>query len=376
MYGAWLALCLGLLLLFAAILAWVDFRQILKGKNRQDSMAEFIVIGKKITNENMGFGQSQNHFSSGDIRDIRQLKNVKAVGKISANQFPVTARMGGSLGFSTELFLESIDNTFLDELPSGWQWQPGENTLPVILSNDFLNLYNYGFALSQGYPQLSQKSIQALPFRIIIAGGKEKFNAQIVGFTDRISSVLVPENFMLAMNAKYGHAGEEMPSRLILKVKDPSDKAFVSMLQKKDYTVNSDQLRWSRIRTAVQAIVSVVGLVALLIVGMAVLSFILFLEITVYRAAGAIRLLKQIGYAPAQLRKVLNRFFLPWMGSAVLIAALAAFALHILLAAWVKSMGLSLEIPIASILIFPLLLFLPALYFLLQSATKAILKKV
>jgi len=376
MYGSWIALSIGLLLLFIAALAWFDFRSILSNKGKEDSMASYLVIGKKVTNESMMRNPEDNLFTQADIEGLQRLKNINEVGSLNSNNFPVSASMGGHLGFYTEMFLGSVDNKYLDVLPEDWSWQPGQQSLPIIMSTDFLNLYNYGFALSQGLPQLSQQSIKALPLEISIARGAEKYRAQIVGFTDRISSVLVPQNFMDEMNKKYGVTTTHKPSRLILKVQDPSEKTFISYLKAKDYTTNEEQLRWNRIRTIVQAIVTSVGAIAVIVVGMALLSFILFIEITVQKAAGHIRLMKQIGYAPGKLRKILNRFFLPWISSAVIVAAIIALGIHIFMVQWLKTLDLYLHISDAWIILALMLTLLILLFLLLRRSVKNILQKV
>lgn len=375
MYGSWLALCIGMLLLFVAVIAWFDFREILNGNGGNDSMSEYLVIGKKIGDENAGVNIKANLFDTMEVQQLSTTSGVQEVGALTSNRFPVSASMGGSLGFYTELFLESVDNRFLDVKPDEWHWEPGEPALPIIMSNEFLKLYNYGFALSQGYPQLSQTTIKSLPFVITIAG-KEKYQAKIVGFTDRISSVLVPQNFMDEMNKQYGNQSVGKPSRLILKVKDPSDKEFVQYLEDKKYTVNQDQLRWSRIRTTVQAIVSSVGGVALIVVGMAILAFILFVEITVQRAASHIKLMMQIGYAPTVLSKILNRFFLPWISSAVIVALAIAIALHYVLLQWLKSLELHLSLSTAWPVIGAALLMLILMALLLTRSVSKMLKNV
>ncbi len=376
MYGSWIALSIGLLLLFVAALAWIDFRSILSRKGKEDSMAAYVVIGKKVTNESMMKNPEDNLFTETDVQGLKSLKNVNEVGFLNANKFPVSASMGGNLGFYTEMFLGSVEDKYLDVLPEDWMWQPGQQSLPIIMSTDFLNLYNYGFALSQGLPQLSPTSIKSLPFEISIARGKEKYRAQIVGFTDRISSVLVPQNFMDEMNKRYGVNATTKPSRLILKVQDPSESQFVNYLKAEDYTTNEEQLRWNKIRTVVQAIVTSVGGIAVVVVGMALLSFILFVEITVQKAAGHIRLMKQIGYAPAKLRKILNRFFLPWVSSAVIFAALLAFGVHVFMVTWLKKMELQLEITDAWVIAMLMAGLLILLLLLLRKSVRNILKTV
>jgi len=376
MYGSWAALCIGMLLLFAATLAWFDFRAILSRKGKEDTMAAYLVIGKQVTNERMTQDPAKNLFSGTEIGELKKIKGVNEVGALTSNSFPVSASMGGNLHFYTEMFLGAVEDKYLDVLPEDWTWQPGQPSLPIIMSSDFLNLYNYGFALSQGLPQLSQTSIKALPFEIEVARGKEKYRARVVGFTDRISSVLVPRSFMEEMNRKYGNSATPDPSRLVVKVQDPSDKTFVDFLKSRSYTTNEEQLRWNRVRTVVQAIVSSVGGVALIVVGMALLSFILFVEITIQRAAGHIRLMKQLGYAPRTLRRILNRFFLPWVSSAVVVAALITFGIHYFMIQWLNTMDLHIHLEDAWIIGALMVLMLLVLTLLLLRSSRNMLRRI
>src|SRR6187402_2499965 len=98
MYGSWIALSIGLLLLFIAALAWIDFRSILSNKGKEDTMAAYVVIGKKVTNESMLKNPEDNLFTKEDINGLQQLKDVNEVGFLSSNRFPVSASMGGHLG--------------------------------------------------------------------------------------------------------------------------------------------------------------------------------------------------------------------------------------------------------------------------------------
>jgi hypothetical protein len=126
----------------------------------------------------------------------------------------------------------------------------------------------------------------------------------------------------------------------------------------------------------VQAIVTSVGGIALIVVGMALLSFILFIEITVQRAAGHITLMKQLGYAPATLRRILNRFFLPWVSSAVIVAGLIAFGIHIFMVRWLEKIELHISIGDAWVIGVLLVIMLIILFVLLRRSVRNILKRV
>lgn len=323
----WITLCVGTTLLLLSVLIWWNFQELLYGKTDNDSLgSSFITISKKVTSENMGRSELTT-FKDHEIEAISKIEGVQDVGVLTSNRFPAYIRLNASLGFSSDIFLEAVPDRFIDKKPENWSWDPAANQVPIILSGEFLNLYNYGFALSQGLPQLSEATIQSLAFDLIVGNplNRETLSAHVGGFSDRISSVLVPQSFMDYANKKYGNILKAAPSRLIIKITDPSDKKFTAFLEEKDYVANAESLRWSKLRSVVEVVMLATGILALLLMGISVLVFVLFIELTIARAQQALELLTQIGYAPSFLRKFMLRRFFPLMLGAVVAALLLAF---------------------------------------------------
>lgn len=324
----WITLCIGTTLLLLSVLIWWNFQELLYGKSDNDSLgSSFITISKKVTSENMGRSKLTT-FKDPEIEVLSKIKGVQDIGILTSNHFPAYIRLNASLGFSSDIFLEAVPDRFIDKKPESWQWDSATNRVPIILSGEFLNLYNYGFALSQGLPQLSEATIQSLAFDLIVGNplNRETLSAHVGGFSDRISSVLVPQSFMDYANKKYGNVLKTAPSRLIIKIADPSDKEFVAFLKEKDYVTNAENLRWSKLRAVVEVVVLATGLLALLLMGISILVFVLFIELTIAQAQQALELLTQIGYAPSFLRGFMLRKFLPLMLGAVVVALFLAFA--------------------------------------------------
>lgn len=340
-----IALCTGTTLLLLSVLIWWNFQLILTGSSDNDSLGStFLTIGKNVTNEMMGKPEAS-LFKPREIEAVGSAPQVQDMGVLVANRFPVYATLNaGTVGFSTEMFLESVPDRFIDKKPIDWHWEPGNTTVPIILSADFLNLYNYGFALSQGLPQLSQKSIQALAFDLRIGreGYTETYTARVVGFSDRINSVLVPLNFVEYGNKTFASNIVFAPSRLIVKVKDPSDKAFIQFLQSRDYTTNAEQLRWNKLRGVIDGVTSATGLLALLLMGIGTMVFVLFIELTIAKAAQSLSLLLQLGYSPRYLSLFMLRRFVPLVLLALSISAALACIAQGIVAAKGKSMNLTL----------------------------------
>lgn len=331
--------------MFFAILIWWNFQELLYGKNDNDSLgSSFITISKKVTDENMG-KPNLTTFSSKEIVALSHAPQVQDIGVLTANRFPAFIRLNSVYGFSTDIFLEAVPDRFIDTKPPTWFWDSTTRQVPLILSGEFLNLYNYGFALSRGMPQFSQSTIQSLAFDLVLGSSeiKETYGAHVAGFSDRITSVLVPQSFMDYANAKFGNAASAAPSRLIVKIADPSDKAFVAFLQEKNYVTNAENLRWNKLRSVVEVVVSATGVLALLLMGISVLVFILFVELTIAQAQQSLSLLSLMGYAPSFLRKLMQRKFLPIMLLAVLLALCIAVGAQYYIASAAKAYQLHLS---------------------------------
>ncbi len=326
MWASLASMAVGLTLLLAAVLLWWNFNELLQGRASKDDLgSSFLTISRRVTNEAMGHPELT-IFSPKDIDEVRAAPQVEDAGSVQSlkPRAYMNMQLGMGAGFSTVMILESVPDRFMDKRPADWSWQAGSRHVPVILSSSFLSLYNYAFAPSQGLPQLSEESIKALPFKLSVGEGADQavYVAQIAGFSDRITSVLVPESFVLTTNGGVPTA----PSRLVLKVKDPSDAAFAKFLEGKDYITNSEMLRWSRLRAIVQSVTLVTGVLALLLLGVSILVFVLFIELTIARAQQSVQLLKEVGYSPALLRRFFTAKFLPMFGGAAILALLLALA--------------------------------------------------
>ncbi len=341
---AWLSLCAGTTLLLLSVMIWWNFQELLYGKNENDSLGNsFIILSKSVTNDNMG-RPDLTVFSQSEIIALSNAPQVQDVGVLTSNRFPAYIALNANMDFSSEIFLEAVPDRFIDKKPLEWNWQQGNREIPIILSREFLNLYNYGFALSQGLPQLSQSSIQALAFDLVLGSPelRETYSARVVGFSDRITSVLVPQSFIEFANEKYGRNAAAFPSRLILNVKDPSNTHFVQFLESKNYATNAEQLRWNKVRAVVEVIASATGLLAILLMGISVLVFVLFIELTIARAQQSLSLLLQLGYDPGYLRKFMMQRFIPLMLAAIVVAVIFAAIAQWLASIFIVRMNLQL----------------------------------
>lgn len=346
LFSAWITLFVGCLLLFVSIEIWSTFREMLNGKNNQDSLgATFLTVSKKVEESTMGQTDATS-LSDTELKSLSTAPQVQDAGKLTPANFKVAASLGyGPMSFYTLLFLEAAPDRFLDQLPGRWEWKEGDRTIPIILSRDFLNMYNYIFAPSQGLPLLSEASVKALGFKLTMGEGpnQQEYMAQVEGFSDRISSVLVPQSFIDYGNEHFAPNSNSKISRLIVKVADPSDKAFVQFLEQHHFNTNAEQLRFSKMRSIVEAVSGGTGLIAILLLLVSGLVFVLFIELTLAKAGASVRLLLQIGYSPAQLGRFLTRRYVPLLLSSVALAAIVCIALKQLAVHQLHQLNLNLS---------------------------------
>ena len=315
-------LAVGVMLLLCCVQMYININQLLKEKNPRKNGYDFISVTKTITNENMG---KDNRFSQADIEDFKKQSFIADAAPLLSNQFRAKASAGDIIPFSTDLFLESIQDNFIDTLPPSFTWQLGQQDIPVIFSADFLEMYNV-FAPAQGLPQLSESSIGAVNLIIecsALDGTIMKFRGHIVAISDRLNTVLVPQNFLLWANKRFGTQEPQPAARVYIKTTDANSAELQSYLQQKNYHVNKDKTKFGRIKSTLQAIVAGLGGLAVLVVLLSILLFSFYLQLMISRSKDNLQLLLTLGYSPLWLSKTVAKKWIPVYAIIILTALIA-----------------------------------------------------
>lgn len=320
---AGLGLLLGLILLLWSLQIYFQISSLLQSK---DKYTEYLVLSKQVNLNNTLF-LSRPTFSEKEIQRIKNQEFVADVGAFISNQYEVLAFAQNNLPFRTELFFESVPDQFLDIQPQEWHWEEGADFVPIILSRDMLNLYNFGYALAKGLPQLPPASVMGFPAKARVRGpkGQQILDARIVGFTERISSVLVPQSFMLWANKNIGENKTVNPSRVIVKVNNTTDPRLAKFLDNQKYQINQDRLKASRAGAIVQIIMSVIGGVGLIFMALSFVVFSQNFRVIIAEAKEEIRLLTQLGYPIRVLARFLVGYFAIFLAIISILAALLLY---------------------------------------------------
>ncbi|MCM1331312.1 MAG: ABC transporter permease [Bacteroides sp.] len=205
---------------------------------------DYTVISHKVSGLGSLVGSSGNStFTPEEIADLISQPWVRRAAPFTPATFSVAATLDmNGANMSTALFFESIPDEMFDIRPNDWNFDPEHPIIPIIISKDYLSLYNFGFASSRGLPQLSEAMIGMVPLKISVSGnGKQQWiPARIVGFSSRLNTVAVPEEFMKWANTTFGETSTPAPSRIIVELKQPGDPAIKDYLAEHDYEASGD----------------------------------------------------------------------------------------------------------------------------------------
>lgn len=341
---------LGLLIVMGGIQVLQITQSILSQKDLLGG--DFIVVNKKVSLLNTISGSSPS-FSKADEQALRDIKGIDNIGRFTAGTFRVSMQLDGKMaemmgpGIRTDLFFEAVPNEFVDTDPEDWQWSPSSSEVPIIIPADYIKLYNSAFAQSQGLPMIPESVIKSIGFDLKISGrGRETvLKGKILGFSQRINSILVPQSFLNWANANYGNSETPNPSRLILHSADPTSPQLASELHKLGYELNEEKLKSSELNNMLQILISVVSLVGILIVLLALLGFMQYNQLMAYRSAYEIQTLHWLGYPIKTLANPYIRFGFMSIGFTWLIASAAVYLLQFAFNGWLVSKGIEAELP-------------------------------
>ncbi|MBL7815833.1 MAG: hypothetical protein JNL70_12535 [Saprospiraceae bacterium] len=330
--GAAIGAFIGLFLLLFALQTWFDLQKILRGASEGEN---YVILNKPVSLANTIFGKSV--FKPEETKDIGSQSFTKAVANFSANRFKVSAS-SSAINFYTELFFESVPKEHLDVEDPEFRWREGQTEIPIIMSKDYLALYNFGFAISQGLPQFTPSTIRKVNFDINLRGkGQEKtFTGRIIGFSNRINSILVPESFMSFANDQFGDQPDLGASRILLKVENPYDKKLATYLNEKGYELSTGRLIGGRLGTILNATIAALAIIGILLMLLSTLVFVLNYQLIISKSAADIRLLRQIGYRPTDIARVLRGSLFKLLGSIFIIVIAALFAARIGVVGWLE----------------------------------------
>lgn len=293
---------------------------------------DYLIVSKRISTLG-AFAGKNNTFSPQEIKELKEQPFTKETGAFTPSQFKVSAGVGmqeAGIRLSTDMFFEAVPDEFVDVKLDKWHFDKESRSIPIIIPRNYLNLYNFGFAQSRSLPKLSEGVMSLVQMDIILRGNgqTEQYKGNIVGFSNRLNTILVPESFMTWANKNFAPEKEAQPARLIVEVGNPADASIAKYFQQKGYETEDGKLDAGKTTYFLRLIVGIVLGVGLFI---SVLSFyILMLSIFLLLQKNTTKLenLLLIGYSPARVAR-------PYQALTLVLNSIV-LALSLCLVAWVR----------------------------------------
>lgn len=295
---------IGVVVILAGVQIYTDLRPVVTGDNALVGN-DYVVISKSVKRVN-----SKQVFSEGEIEDLRDQSFTLRLGEFTPAQYQVTGGLSlGGQRFSTLLFFESIPDEFMDVKSRQWKFKSSKRKVPIVIPRNYLNLYNFGFSqTSEKLPQITESMMKDLELELTLSGGgrTEEFVGKIVGFSDRLNTILVPEDFIEWSNKRFAKGEEVETSRLILEVINPSDPELLQYFKKHGYKPEDKPAESSKalflLRVSVGVIIAIGLVFSLLSLIILTLSIYLLLQKNIDKLEN----LRLLGYSTSAVARPYN----------------------------------------------------------------------
>lgn len=303
--GFSIANLVGLSIVLLAVQFYEDVKPVFNDEESFISK-DYLVITRNVTGVGAMLG-NQGEFTDDLIADIEAQPWCRKVGRFANSDYSIYATLGltGDRAMRTQFFFESIPSDFIDVNDAQWEFDPSRPEIPVIVSRDYVSLYNFGFAATQGLPQISESQMGKIPLAFTLTGNgiNEILPGRIVGFSNRLNTVIVPEQFMQWANARYGTGVKQQPLRLIVEVNSPGDIKIEDYMKLHRYDVAGDKMSSSKANYFLTLIIGIVVVVGIIISVLSFFVLMLSIYLLLQKNTRKLQDLLLLGYSPAEVSR-------------------------------------------------------------------------
>lgn len=339
-----------------------------------------IIVQKKVSNASL-LQIARTDFSKSEIEKMKAEPFIIDVKPVVANNFSVSFQTDDELVpyFRSDVFIQTLDKEFLDIDAEDWDWKEGDTVVPIIMPRDFLVMLNT-FMSAKGIPQVSDDLAMDINFKFTLESKdknrKEWINAKIIGFTNVVAAILVPENFMNYGNSNFSDGSEQKITQVMISGKESEFGRVEELLEKKGLESKDSQMVIGRLKSMIGTLFLVVLGISIIAVFVSGLVLIQYMQLLMSRNKYEVSTLMRIGYHPSILVKRFFLYFIKVFG----VVAIVGLLLFLILKFWLDTMfvdgGLYIDTSITyqsvSALALAYILFAVASY---RSARKGIFKE-
>lgn len=335
---------IGLLFVLLAVQFYLDIQQALQKAGGRKGLYDVQIVYKKVkvTNSLSLFDNSFSaRFNQEDLNVIRNFKGVHRAEPFRLNTFKFSTDLNEKLNIYADLFFESVPDEFLDTIPEGWNWRIGDTVVPVMMSRDFLDLYNFNVTLLYDLPQVSPEVLREIPLHLTLNGyGKTKpFEARIVGFSQRVPSIIIPDSFMQWANTNFGNGPHKTISKVAVQLINSSNPDWLHFLEEHKMETRNETPKNGIMKQAASLVLSLGSVMGIVFTALSILIFVLTLQLSIARSKRELSLLIMIGYPPPILTKNLFNFLLRYALGSTITAFVLFILLHFGMSWWMNKLS-------------------------------------
>jgi hypothetical protein len=292
------------------------------GKGEEILGPNTMIIQKKVSNSS-SLKITKNDFSNEEIERFKNESFVADAQAVICNNFNVLLLTDDPLvpKFSSDVFLQTVNAKFLDVSSKNWTWKEGDTIVPIVMPRDFLVMLNT-FMSASGIPQVSEDLAKDINFKLRISNETKKdfITARIVGFTNEIPSLLVPESFMRYANKKYATVKENKITNVMISSKEGEFGEMEKFLVERGLESRKSQVVIGKLKSIVSTLFVVLLVISVVTVVVSGLVLIQYMQLLIANNQYQIRTLLRLGYIPNKIVLLFTSYLAVTFGFVSLIA--------------------------------------------------------
>lgn len=317
-----------------------------------------IIVQKKVSDFTT-LNLAKTDFSLREIETMKEEPFILDIKPVVSNNFNVSLETADKLvpRFRSDVFIQTVDPDFLDVKSEKWHWKEGDKVVPMIMPRDFLVMLNT-FMSASGIPQVSDNTAMNIKFKFTLSNDsiKEWVDVRIIGFTNEVSSMLVPESFMTWANNKYSDGSPQKITQIMISGKENEFGLVENMLKERRLESKNAQMVVGRLKSVIGTLILVVLGISIIAVFLSGLVLIQYLQLLLSKNTYEVRTLIRLGHHPKTLIRLFVIYFTKVFG-VISLSSLSCFILvKLYLDHLLEAGGLYIDTSITIISVFALIL--------------------
>jgi hypothetical protein len=281
------------------------------GKGSETLGPNIVLVQKEVSNFST-LKLSKTDFTLQEIEAVKQLPYILDIQPVESNNFDVSIETADELvpRFRGNIFIQTVPKKFLDVKSNKWEWKVGDTLVPMIMPRDFLVMMNT-YMSSAGIPQISEDLAKEVKFKFAIRNGegKDYIYCKIIGFTNEVPAVLVPQSFMNWANQKYAPDAEQKITQVMISGKENEFGLVEQLLKEKHWESKNAQLVVGRLKSMVGTLILIVLGISIIAVFLSGLVLIQYLQLLLSKNQYEVKTLMRLGHHPKTLTKTFFKYF-------------------------------------------------------------------